>query len=234
MRRHNFHFLFWPRDRFNKWLQLYFVYGDKYQPILSCLTREARRKEAQPRVTATQAAISCVYKDTVSRRWLSGAAEVHCDAVITRLHKKAIIKHVQRKIHNNHILRKRDDCGGWQRDVVVRCWRSYLVYGFHCQWNWKLLWSPPRTEVGPLWLQKNKMKTDIQFCARHVCKVQIHENTARGTIITIQGDTKAIDRSEALLLYSWRSLSGMCSSVQSSPRHNGTTHSYPGHSLLLS
>lgn len=64
---------------------------------------------------------------------------------------------------------------------------SYLLYGCHCRWNWMLLWLPPKTEVGPLCLQINKMDTDIKFSGRQVCAVKIHENHAPGIIMSLRG-----------------------------------------------
>lgn len=106
---------------------------------------------------------------------------------------------------------------------------SYLVYGCHCRLNWTLLWLRPKTEEGPLWLEKNKTQADIKFSARHACRAG--ENMDAGWHCLLRGQRRYW-QIWSMFRYLWLLLAGMCSTVQSSQSHNGTTHSHPAHSLI--
>lgn len=156
--------------------------------------------------------------------------------------------HALRKMHNNHILGESHDdaVDGMGMCRYLRLLQRYSVshvkvhdslhcpyhvYGCCCLWNWMLLWLPSKIEVGPLWLQKNKMKTDIKFSARHVCKSQDSWEKRPLDSITVQRTQKLLtDLRHISLFVTFRNVL-ICAKFMATQWNN--TLVYPCHSLIL-
>lgn len=149
--------------------------------------------------------------------------------------------HVLTKMHNNHIFQRKwwlqqtamEGCcylSGWAL-LSLTCRGASLLLFLPCEWlplvvELDVVVVATKNRRGTIMPAEKQNEEDIKFRARHVCTSQ--DSWEHGLwIISPFTEYKSYWLIWGIFLDLWLLLSGMCPSVQSSWRHNGTTHSHP-------